>query len=95
MFLFLISDTYTPPPLTNPYIFIHLIQTVRLYSYSCLNLYAHNKPIRVNELICDLDPYAACVDHFADTSGKAGDYRYLLGVFCKAKPTKKKNERRQ
>lgn len=54
-------------------------------------IHAHNKPVRVNELICDLDPYAAGVDHFADTSGKAGDYRYLLGIFCNPKQRRRKD----
>lgn len=37
-------------------------------------------PVGVDELICDLGPYAASVDHCAGATGEAGNYWYLLYV---------------
>lgn len=62
-------------PTLNPFLhhFYHLIKIVGD---------THSSPVRVNELICNLGAYAACIDHLAKTSGEAGDCGYLLRVFC-------------
>lgn len=39
------------------------------------NIPTNNSPVRVDELICYLGPYATCIDHRANTSGEAGYYR--------------------
>ena len=40
-----------------------------------------NVPVGVYELICDLGPYAASVDHCAHTNGEAENFWKLLCVF--------------
>lgn len=65
-------------PAFNP--FLHRVN--KNPSSQIHTVYTDNSPVRVDELICDLGPYAACVDHCAHTTGKAGNYGYLFCVFC-------------
>ena len=56
-----------------------------MWNKKSLQIYTLHAPVGVDELIGDLGPDTACVDHCAQTTGKARNYGYLLSVFCEEK----------
>ena len=70
----------------NP--FLHWVNKNVIPSNQIHTVYTDNAPVGVDELIRNLGPYAACVDHCAHTTGKAGNYGYLFCVFCGKRQSK-------